>query len=97
MTWIVSSDALGLYLHNNDTVKLAPDSQHLCYTLEELEDMETISEGQADDLKIHDGDYKIYLGRCGIADGEPFNNPVTVERYSHDTNRWEDIYRYEAI
>jgi len=68
------------------------------YTLEELEEEETISEGQADDLKIEKEVYgtktRIWLSRCDIYDGEPFNNKVTVEKYID--GRWIEVAIYEA-
>ena len=49
------------------------------FSLEELESLKTISTGQADDLKINDGLWRVWLSRCTIDDGEPYNNKVTVE------------------
>ena len=50
------------------------------YTKRELRKMKTLSTGQADDLKIDTGETRIWLSRCTVADGEPYNNKVTVER-----------------
>ena len=53
--------------------------KHTDHTAAELEDLPTLAQGQADDLKIEDGDYRVWLSRCTIEDGEPFNDAITVE------------------
>ena len=66
------------------------------YTAQELKAMPTLSTGQADDLKIEDedtdGPYRVWLSRCGVEDGEPYPNKVTIERY--DGDRWYDAQTY---
>ena len=64
------------------------------YSLAELEGMETLAVGRADDLKIHEGNTKVWLSRCSVEDGEPFNNKVTIERLIG--GRWEEVETYEA-
>jgi hypothetical protein len=49
------------------------------YTASELEAMPTLAVGQADDLKVDTGSVRVWLSRCGIADGMKYNNQVTVE------------------
>jgi hypothetical protein len=65
------------------------------YSLEELEAMPTLSQGQADDLKIDSGTVRIWLSRCGIEDGEPCDNKVTIEEYVD--GRWVEVGWYEAL
>jgi hypothetical protein len=65
------------------------------YSLDELEAMETLAVGQADDLKVDLGEVRIWLSRCGIEDGEPCNNKVTIEEY--DGQRWNEVGWYEAV
>lgn len=65
-------------------------------TLSELESMPTLSVGQADDLKYETDDTRVWLSRCGIADGEPFNNKVTVEKYLTHRIGWAIKRTYEA-
>lgn len=64
----------------------------------DLEDMPTLSVGQADDLKAEgedeDGPYRVWLSRCGVADGEPYPNKVTVERCRN--GRWEEDETYRG-
>lgn len=61
----------------------------------ELDDLPTLTQGHADDLKIDDGDgFRVWLCRCGIEDGMPFDNQVTVEHY--DGRRWTNAEVYEA-
>lgn len=47
----------------------------------------TLSVGQAADLKIDTGTMRVWLSRCGIADGEA--QPVQVERLVG--GRWVDV------
>lgn len=64
-------------------------------SLEDLEAMPTLAQGQADDLKIDNGDgERVWLCRCDIDDGMPWNNMVTVERY--DGRRWTEVEWWEA-
>lgn len=64
------------------------------YTLQELEAMPTITVGQADDLKLETGNIRIWLSRCGVADGEPYENKVTVE--SRGFYSWRTVETYQA-
>lgn len=49
-----------------------------------LEPLPTLATGQADDLKVEGedscGPYRVWLSRCSKADGEPYDNKVTIER-----------------
>ena len=65
------------------------------FTLEELEDMETLQEGYADDLKLEEDGYRVWLSRVGIKDGMTYNNMVTVEELQNGS--WVTIYEYEAL
>jgi hypothetical protein len=65
------------------------------YSLEELEAIPTLSQGQADDLKIDSGTVRIWLSRCGVEDGEPCDNKVTIEEYVD--GRWVEVGWYEAL
>lgn len=65
------------------------------YTLKELEEMPTISTGQTDDLKVDTGKVRVWLSRCTIADGEPYNNKVTIEVWFN--NKWRITDTYEAL
>lgn len=64
-------------------------------TLDELEALPTLSVGQSCNLKIDEGDRRIWLSRCTVADGEPFDNAVTVETLVD--GRWVDFERYPAV
>jgi len=64
-------------------------------TLAELEAMPTLSSTQTDDLKYDDPEaLRVWLSRCGVAHGEPFENAVTVEERIDDA--WVQTARYEA-
>lgn len=52
----------------------------------EIERMPTLCVGQAADLKIDTGTIRVWISRCGIADGE--TQPVQVERLID--GRWVD-------
>jgi len=56
------------------------------FTLAALEAAPTKSVGQADSLKIETGRTRVWLCRCGIADGMPYDNQITVERLVN--GRW---------
>lgn len=64
------------------------------YTLEELRKMPTLATGQADDLKFDDGIHRVWLSRCTVADGEPYNNKVSIEYYSNGV--WKNFDEYQA-
>ena len=40
------------------------------YTVEELQAMPTLCQGQTDDLKVDDGNNRVWLSRMTLADGE---------------------------
>lgn len=69
-------------------------SAHSNYTLDEIEAMPTIHSGQYDNLKIDDGQTRVWLSRLSIEDGMPYNNEVTVERLVD--GRWTKAETYEA-
>lgn len=65
------------------------------YTLAELEAMPTLSTSQADSLKIDKpGEYRVWLSRCSVEDGEPYPNKVTIERWCGF--KWVQERTYEA-
>lgn len=64
------------------------------YSLKELEDMKTIGVGQYDDLKIQTSKMRVWLSRMTVADGEKYNNKVTVERKKD--GYWEKVREYQA-
>lgn len=72
------------------------------YTLASLQSLPTIVTGQSDDLKI-EGKFvfhgrsvykRVWLSRCGVEDGEPYPNKVTIEVLS-DTG-WQTIATFRA-
>jgi len=70
-----------------------PD-EYIDLSLDYLEGLETISEGHTDDLKIHDDIFKVWLCRCGMDDGMPYDNAVSIEMLIN--NRWVEVFMYEA-
>lgn len=68
------------------------------FTLAELDPLPVLSQGQADDLKVEGSDrsgpFRVWLSRCGVEDGEPFDHAVTVERFKGGA--WVEVDRYPA-
>lgn len=65
------------------------------YTLKELKALPTLSTGQADSLKIETANTRVWLSRCTVEDGEPYDNKVTVEKLRK--GRWETAEEYQAL
>ena len=70
------------------------------YSLAELEQFPTLAVGQADDLRVEE--YvgrklvRYWLSRCGVEDGEPYPNKVTIEARDCPNGSWENIETYQA-
>ena len=62
------------------------------YDATDLEAMPTLSTGQSDNLKVDDGTERVWLSRCTVADGEPYNNRITHEHLRN--GRWEEGESY---
>ena len=71
-----------------------PD-EYIDLSADELENMEAIVQGHADDLKIDDGRFKVWLCRCGIEDGMPYDNAVTIETVIE--GKYVEVLMYEAL
>jgi hypothetical protein len=70
------------------------------FTLQELEDMPTLTVLDADDEKldvmISGVRVKVFLSRIRKADGAPYDNQVTVEYVDYESYSWVTLYQYEA-
>ena len=64
------------------------------YTAKQLRAMPTRSVGQADDLKVETSTMRVWISRCTVEDGEPFDDKVTVERLRN--GRWEVADEYQG-
>ena len=64
------------------------------YTASYLADLPTLAVGQTCNLKIDTGDMRVWLCRCGVADGMPYDNQVTIERLVN--GRWATLDTYEG-
>jgi hypothetical protein len=71
----------------------SPTAYHV--PLAELEAMPTLSQGQADDLKIDTGDQRVWLSRMTAEDGEPYDNRVTIERFVDGS--WVEVEYFQAV
>jgi len=60
----------------------------------QLDVMPTLSQAYTCDLKIDDGDYRVFLSRLDAGDGEPFDNTVYVEAYRLGV--WGDLGYYDG-
>jgi len=60
------------------------------YTVTELAKMETLCEGQAEDLRVDEGNVRWWLSRCGPEDGQDF--PIGVEVRIKGV--WSEVHRY---
>ena len=65
------------------------------FSLRDLSRRRTLSTSQADDLKIERRGLRVWLSRCGVEDGEPYDNKVTIEEFIG--GRWVETYVYEAV
>lgn len=65
------------------------------YTLDELESMEVLEEGYTANLVESDDLVRVWWERTGVADGEPWEETVTVEALTTDF-AWRDAFRYNA-
>jgi hypothetical protein len=64
----------------------------MTYTTTELEILPTLAQGQTDNLKVDDGETRVWLCRCGVADGMPYENQITEERLTD--GRWVTVAEY---
>lgn len=64
------------------------------YTANDLRAQPTLATGQADDLKLEHRGLRYWLSRCGVEDGEPCEDKVSVEAF--DGNRWVTILAYDG-
>ncbi len=64
------------------------------YTLNELQNLPNLGDSHFDNLKIETKNSRVWLSRCTVDDGEPYNNKVTVERLVN--GNWKIIQTYQA-
>lgn len=62
------------------------------YTAAALKAMPTLAVGQADDLKVDEDGERVWLARTAIADGEPYDDKITIERL--ENGRWVVVEEY---
>lgn len=55
---------------------------------QELEALPTLATGQTADLKYDDGQVRVWLHRTGLADGEDYERPVSIELLRE--GRWDE-------
>lgn len=74
--------------------EVALDAMAAGYDAETLDGMDPIHEGQADTCYVDDGEERVWLSRTGVADGEPFENTVSIERYLQ--RAWVTVCKYDG-
>ena len=62
------------------------------FTAAYLHTLPTLNSGHFDNLKIDDGDVRVWLSRCSTADGEPYDNKITIERLVEGKWRVQSVY-----
>lgn len=65
------------------------------FTLTELNEMPTLHQGHFANLKFEEGNCQVWLARTTVADGEPYDNRVTVEFLNEDG--WVTLDEYQAL
>ena len=65
------------------------------FPLSYLESLPTIHSGHFDNLKVDTGSLRVWLSRCGVADGMPYDNQVTIEHLKN--GRWVETAIYQAV
>jgi hypothetical protein len=63
------------------------------FTAQELSALPTIGSGHSANLKIDEGTRRVWLERTGIADGESYDNKVTIQQLTGD-GQWETVEEY---
>lgn len=61
-----------------------------------LQDLPVLCVSQACDLHIDRSDFHVWLSRCGLADGEPFEETVYLEEYDEEEGRWKDLAYFDG-
>jgi hypothetical protein len=62
------------------------------YTARGIRRLPTISQGQFSNLKIDDGQHRVWLSRCTKADGMPYDNAIEVEALLDGV--WTSVAQY---
>lgn len=63
-------------------------------TRAKLEALPTLAQDQTNDLKVETARTRVWLSRCSIKDGEPYNHKVTVEVFRK--GKWSILEEYQA-
>jgi hypothetical protein len=69
-----------------------PERKH--YTLQELNALPTLDQAHFDNLKVEEGNTRVWLSRMEKQDGAPYDNQVTVEIAIK--GKWYTIEQYKA-
>ena len=64
------------------------------YSASDFDEMPVLCCGQTCNLFIDDGDVRVWLSRCTVDDGEPFNDKITIEVRTDGC--WEEVEAYQG-
>ena len=64
------------------------------YKATELKKLPTIHSGHFDNLKLETASERVWLSRCGVADGLAYDNQVTIEHLIN--GKWVVVNTYPA-
>ena len=64
------------------------------YTASYLRNLPTIESGHFDNLKVQTAEQRVWLSRCGVADGLAYDNQVTFEKLVNGC--WKTVSTYSA-
>lgn len=64
------------------------------YTADEIRDLPTLCVGQCCNLKVDTGAVRVWLCRCGVDDGMPYDDQITVEVLNPKNFCWEEVEVY---
>jgi hypothetical protein len=66
------------------------------FTTAELQALPTLSQGHTDDLKMETTARRVWLSRLTKADGQPYDNQITIEAKNEDGS-WSIIRQYDPV
>ena len=81
----------------NDALEWAVTTWQGLTVAGDADDLPVLCQGQADDMIAEDLDdgYRLWISRTGVADGEPYENTLTIE--TRDGNgRWSTLAHLDA-
>lgn len=85
-------NTLRQYQNRNDPRLLRTTCEEYGFNAAALSKRPTIIQDQADDLKYDESGVRVWLSRCTVEDGEPYDNKVTIAL--EDNGHWDILAEY---